>query len=59
LVDRAITVALHPRDALERCVELLGDDLPQRRRHTGSQLHFAAEDRNGSIGRYDQPGVEL
>ena len=59
LVDRTVAVALHPRDAIEGRVELLGDDLPECGGYPRTQLDFAAENCDRSVGGDDEPGVEL
>jgi hypothetical protein len=59
LIDRAIAVALHPRDPLERDVQFLGDNLSQRGRDACAKLHFSAEHRHRSIGSDGQPRIHL
>jgi hypothetical protein len=54
-----VAVALHPRDAVERRVELFGDDLPECRGYSRAQLDFPAEDSDRTVRSDHEPGVDL
>ena len=58
LIDRSGCLAHHHRHLVERHVQLLGDDLCERRPGTGD-IHLAREHGDASVLRDGKPGVEF
>ena len=59
LVRRPAGVALDDGDALGSDVELLRDDLRERRLNAGTQLDLAAEQGHAPVAADGQPGIDL
>ena len=59
LIDALGGVADLHADSRNRHVELLGDDLSERRANAGPEIDFAREHAHGAIGGNGEPRVQL